>query len=87
MAEACWNWLPSEIESLLVPVGREVTPDVSKLDIAVRTLPAERFLEQQSRVVLGSIGVKGSEQDDLLDGWKKMRDRRQRIPAALPSGS
>jgi len=79
--------VPSEIESLLVPVGSEVPPDVSKLDIAVRTLPAERFLEQQSRVVLGSIGVKGSEQDDLLDGWKKMRDRRQRIPAALPSGS
>ena len=77
--------VPSEIENLLLAVPDNVEPDVRGLDRAVRTLAAESVLERQSRIVLGAIGVPVSGQDDLLDGWKKLRDRRQRTPS--PSAS
>lgn len=70
--------VPSEIENLLLPVPKDIRADVRSLDRAVRALPAESVLQQQSRVVLGAIGVRESAQDDLMCGWKKLRDRRQR---------
>ena len=76
--------VPSEIEQLLIPVPEDVEPDVQALDRSVRTLPTESVLERQSRVVLGAIGVHTAAQDDLLDGWRKLRDRRQRTPASEP---
>lgn len=79
--------VPSEIERLLVPVSEEVETDVHDLDRAVRTLSAESVLERQSRIVLGSIGIRASAQDDLLGGWRKLRDRRQRTPSAVAAGA
>ena len=74
--------VPSEIENLLLPIPRALRPDVGGLDRAVRTLSAESVLEQQSRSVLGAVGIHASAQDDLLCGWKILRDRRQRRTAS-----
>ena len=73
--------VPSEIEQLLVPATDAVEPDVQALDRAVRTSSTESVLERQSRIVLGAIGIHAAAQDDLMDGWRKLRDRRQRTPA------
>ena len=77
--------VPSEIENLLLPVPGDIGGDVRSLDRAVRTLSAESVLEQQSRVTLGAIGIRESVQDDLMCGWRKLRDRRQRTPSAAGS--
>ncbi len=79
--------VPSEIEKLLVPVPEEVETDVRDLDRVVRALSAESVLERQSRIILGAIGIPVSAQDDLLGGWRKLRDRRQRTPSPAASGA
>lgn len=71
--------VPSEIEKLLLPSPSKITPNVAKLDEAVRTMPMDAVLEQQTRSVLGGLGLSGNDQLELLAGWKKLRDRRHRI--------
>ena len=71
--------VPSEIEKLLVPPPGKVNPKVAELDKAVRSMPMEAVLEQQTRNVLGGLGLSDADQLELLTGWKKMRDRRHRV--------
>ena len=70
--------VPSEIERLLIPLTPAAQADVRSLDAAVRSLTTETVLEHQSEVVLGTIGVSRSDQADLLNAWKKLRNRRHR---------
>ena len=70
--------VPSEIERLLIPLTPAAQADVRSLDASVRSLTTETVLERQSEVVLGTIGVSRSDQADLLNAWKKLRDRRHR---------
>ncbi len=74
--------VPSEIERLLLPLPTKIKPDVGDLDKAVRTMPAELVLESQSKKVLGSLGLSNSDQAELLSGWRKLRNRRHRVPEA-----
>lgn len=71
--------VPSEIERLLVPPPSKVTPAITELDAAIRTGPMGAVLERQSRQVLGPLGLSRQDQDELLGGWKKLRDRRHRV--------
>lgn len=70
--------VPSEIEQLLIPLPPHLRPDLPALDSAVRALKMETVLERQSRIILGTIGLAGRDQDELMSGWKKLRDRRHR---------
>ena len=74
--------VPSEIERLLIPHSAKVEIDVMALDDAVRSCPIDFVLEHQAKVVLGPLGVAVSEQHRLLDGWRKLRDRRRRVSSA-----
>jgi adenine-specific DNA methylase len=74
--------VPSEIERLLIPHSAEVEVDVMALDDAVRSSPIDIVLEHQAKVVLGPLGVAMSDQDRLLDSWRKLRDRRRRVSSA-----
>ena len=71
--------VPSEIERLLIPIPTRPNEDVSCLDNLVRSLTMDVVLERQGRIVLGAAGLTRSDQDELMTGWKKLRDRRQRI--------
>ena len=71
--------VPSEIERLLIPDLPRLQPDISRLDNLVRFSPMDQVLEHQSPSVLGAIGLSSVDQDELLSGWKKLRDRRHRI--------
>lgn len=71
--------VPSEIERLLIPTPRDLEADVDCLDDAIRSFPTDVVLQRQGRKVLGAIGLSASDQDDLMDAWKRLRDRRQRI--------
>lgn len=71
--------VPSEIEKLLVPPPLMVRPKIAELDKAVRTMPMDAVLEQQTRRTLGIMGLSKTDQAQLLGGWKKLRDRRHRV--------
>ncbi len=72
--------VPSEIEKLLLP-PLKVRPKVAELDKAVRTLPMDAVLEQQTRRTLGGLGLSTADQSELLNGWRRLRDRRHRVSA------
>jgi len=70
--------VPSEIERLLVPVGRWAG-GLRELDRQFRRqLPAEELLEVQDRAVLQRLGLTSSERERLRDAWSRLRRRRQR---------
>ena len=77
--------VPSEIEKLLVPVPPNLPVDVAGLDRAVKSESLCSVLERQSRLVLGALGVGYGNQDDLLNAWRKLRNRRRRLSANTPS--
>lgn len=70
--------VPSEIEKLWIPFPARLVADVDSLDRIVRTSSIESVLERQSRHVLGAIGLRTDEQDEVLGSWKRLRDRRHR---------
>ena len=72
--------VPSEIEKLLVPVPSKIKPRVADLDKSVRSMPMDSVLELQTKDILGSMGLPEKCQDELLCGWWRLRNRRQRIP-------
>jgi adenine-specific DNA-methyltransferase len=71
--------VPSEIEKLLVPLPNGLRPQMRQLDKQVRGESAQVVLEQQSKFVLGELGVNRAEQEQLLVAWLRLKNRRQRI--------
>jgi hypothetical protein len=71
--------VPSEIERLLLPVGRHSPSSLKDLDRAVRGgMPAEGLLARQDEMLLRPIGLTKGECDLLLSAWHRLRMRRQR---------
>ncbi|MBI5659738.1 MAG: N-6 DNA methylase [Nitrosomonadales bacterium] len=70
--------IPSEIERLLIPLPESTEVDLGELDEAVRTLPTHEVLARQSKAVLGAMGLSRVKQRCVLEGWRKLRDRRHR---------
>lgn len=71
--------VPTEIEHLYIPLPYGINIDLNKLDNDMRTLSAERVLEEQDHIILCALNLTQDKQDLLHNGWKKLRDRRQRI--------
>lgn len=71
--------VPSEIEKLLVPSPMGVKARVGDLDKAVRTMPMDAVLEQQTKRTLGDLGLSCADQLELLMGWRQLRNRRHRV--------
>ena len=70
--------VPSEIEKVFLPLPNGLRPQVQQLDTLVREQSAHVVLEQQSQIVLGQLGVKRAEQEQLLGAWLRLKNRRQR---------
>ena len=77
--------VPSEIERLLIPMPHDIQADVDCLDKTIRSSPIDTVLECQSRIVLGAVGLSTSDQDELLNAWKRLRDRRHRVSSGASS--
>ncbi|OGG20565.1 modification methylase [Candidatus Gottesmanbacteria bacterium RIFCSPHIGHO2_02_FULL_40_13] len=71
--------VPSEIEKLLIPLPKKLTVNLANLDTAVKTLSAREVLEKQDHAVLKALRISLSDQQQLLNNWQKLHDRRQRI--------
>jgi len=70
--------IPSEIERLTIPLPTKVKVDLADLDKAIRALPTHQVLSRQGKVVLGGLGLSRAKQECILEGWRKLRDRRHR---------
>ncbi len=70
--------IPSEIERLTIPLPAKVKVDLVDLDKAIRTLPTHQVLSRQGKVVLGGLGLSRAKQECILEGWRKLKDRRHR---------
>lgn len=70
--------IPSEIERLLVPVPDKADIDLADLDKAIRTRQTHDVLKAQGKQVLGSMGLSAAKQTEVMEGWRKLRDRRHR---------
>ena len=62
-----------------MPLPSKTKPNLPALDDAIRTLTTEQVVEQQSAKVLGGLEISKADQAELLQGWIKLKDRRQRV--------
>ena len=70
--------VPSEIEKLVLPMPKKTKVSLKELDKKIRTESSKAAIEANSRVVLGGLGLSHAKQDCVLDGWKRLRNRRHR---------
>lgn len=70
--------IPSEIERLLIPLPEGAEVNLGELDAAIRSLPTHDVLAQQGKAVLGAMGLPRVKQTCVLEGWRKLRNRRHR---------
>lgn len=70
--------IPSEIERLTIPLPANLSIDLSALDKAIRSMPTQQVLLGQGKVILGALGLSRVRQECILEGWRKLRDRRRR---------
>jgi adenine-specific DNA methylase len=74
--------IPSEIERLIIPLPTMAKVDLVDLDRAIRTYSTHQVLSRQGKIVLGAMGLSPAKQNCVLEGWRKLRDRRQRTTSA-----
>jgi adenine-specific DNA methylase len=71
--------VPSEIERLLLPSPPPARAALQALDRAVRAgLPPEVVLAQQDTRLLRPLGASQADCEQLLQAWRRLRDRRHR---------
>jgi len=70
--------IPSEIERLIIPLAPKLSVDLAALDKAIRTQPAQQVLWDQGKLILGAMELPQADQECIFEGWRKLRDRRQR---------
>lgn len=70
--------IPSEIERLVIPLPAKAKVDLVELDHAIRSYSTHQVLSRQGTVVLGAMGLSNATQNCVLEGWRKLKDRRQR---------
>lgn len=70
--------IPSEIERLIIPLPKQAAVDLVDLDKSIRCLPTDQVLARQGNTVLGALGLSHAKQSQVLEGWRKLRNRRHR---------
>ncbi len=70
--------IPSEIERLMIPLPEEINIDLIDLDSAIRSLPTDQVLAYQGKTILGAMGLSSVQQECVLNGWRKLKNRRHR---------
>ncbi|HET6572469.1 MAG TPA: N-6 DNA methylase [Fimbriiglobus sp.] len=71
--------VPSEIEKVLVPVGRYSPIALNTLDRSVRAgVSAAELLARQDELVLNPLGIEPKYCETLTAAWLRLRDRRWR---------
>jgi len=73
--------VPSEIERLLIPLIKVSPAELKAADLRFRTATSDPdFLRGHDSLVFGKLGLSLSDQETIHNAWKKLRDRRHRVP-------
>lgn len=78
--------VPSEIEQLMIPLADKKLRDLQQLNRDVKDKPVFDVLATYGCRILSEIGLSKAKQKQLINGWRKLRDRRQRVSSELRSG-
>jgi adenine-specific DNA-methyltransferase len=80
--------VPSEIEKVLIPIGRHAPAALKTLDGEIKsgTLPEELLLRQDN-LILKPLGITSTDRDTLRHAWLRLRDRRHRTTTHPESAS
>jgi hypothetical protein len=74
--------VPSEIERLLLPVAEGNADQLAAVDAQYKaTREAGAFLRARDAAVLGGLGLSRRDQESLFGAWRRLHDRRQRLPS------
>lgn len=74
--------VPSEIERLLVPRVKTSQTTLAASDRAFRACADEPdFLQWHDSLILEKLGLSKKDCDTLHNAWRRLRDRRQRVPS------
>ena len=71
--------VPSEIERLLIPALTNVKANVDRLDKEIRSLPMDRVLERQGKIILGAcrfVELRSRSNNGWLEGTPKQTTAR-----------
>ena len=71
--------VPSEIERLYIPLPQKIGIELERLDNDIRSKPMDDLICEQTKKILGGLGVSAGDQNLLVVAWQTLRDRRQRI--------
>ena len=77
--------VPSEIEKLIIPLPSNLEINIVALDEAVKTKKILDVFVDNGGKILNEIGVRKHEQQQLIEGWLTLRNRRHRIATAVSS--
>lgn len=70
--------VPSEIEKLYIPVIEGHEHDIITLNQLVKDGKVEEAMKMQGFSILSRLGLTEKDTEDLMDIWRKLRDRRLR---------
>lgn len=74
--------VPSEIEKLQIALPNSLNSfDLIALDKSIKSENGEDFVIEQSKVVLSKLSISHDDQNDLINAWLRLKNRRHRIPA------
>jgi adenine-specific DNA-methyltransferase len=74
--------VPSEIEKLQIAIPENLKSfDLIALDKKFKNINGQDVVVENSKVVLGALGLSNSEQDTLNNAWLKLKNRRHRVPS------
>lgn len=71
--------VPSEIRKLFIPLPSNLDFDINELNDLILTRRMDECLEVQGRKIFNALGFEPEVNDALMNIWRKLKNRRQRI--------
>ena len=70
--------VPSEINKLYIPIVEGLDHKTHEINELIKEGNIEEVMRQQGEIILTKLGFTEKDNENLLNIWKKLRDRRQR---------
>lgn len=70
--------VPSEIEKLYIPIVNGLEHNIDEINQLIKNGKIESVIRQQGALILGKLGFSEEDNNNLVEIWKKLRDKRLR---------
>ena len=71
--------VPSEIRKLIIPFPDNIEYDIQELNNMILNCSMEECIEYQGQIIFKSLGFDSNVNIRLMNIWKKLKNRRQRL--------